>query len=458
MLKMESELCIVCDLKIKNKRSLKCRTCNHMVHIYCNKTSPQTYKKLKEHENCETWMCISCKVNTLPFANLDADGLPYENDQTSKLDELNIRLNDRDKKTIDLINSLIAQNADPNNEEINFCKYYRTRKFHNSKFQNKNSLSIFHLNIASLHYHFDDLLILLDTLDFTFDILTFSETKLKDNLEPRQIKKDYYDIWHTPSEADKGGTCIYAAKHLYPKPRTDLDIYEAHKIESNFIEIKPGKSKAFIIGCIYKHHNIEIKEFTEHVNTTMKKINKENKSAFITGDFNINLLHIDSKTEVNDYYDQITESNFLPLITLPTRITSTTKTLIDNILTNNFSHKIKSGNLTVNISDHMPQFAIIPLNDKRTLLKNQKVFIRDTRNLNMNNLKVEINRLNFDYTNTGSCINTDTQRLITEVNTIIEKHAPLRKLSNKEMKENMKPWITKGIQRSIKKEINFLTT
>ena len=132
------------------------------------------------------------------------------------------------KKTLELISNLISHNSDPNSEEKVFCKYYTTKKFSNTKFSGKKSLSIFHMNIASLQYHFEDLLVLLDTLDFTFDILTFTETKLKTGDMPRQIKDDYYDIVHTPSEENKGGTIIYAAKHLHPQPRNYLNIYEAH--------------------------------------------------------------------------------------------------------------------------------------------------------------------------------------------------------------------------------------
>ena len=224
------ELCKVCDQKIKNKRSLKCKICDCIVHMTCNKTTPQLYKKLKDNENSEIWMCICCRTSAFPFSNLDADGLPYDDDNVHKLENLNVRLNANDKKTLELINNLITQNTDPESEEKPFCNYYTTRKFCNSKFQSKKSLSILHLNIASLQNHFDDLLVLLDTLDFTFDILTFTETKLKDKLNPRQIKDNYYDIEHTPSEADKGGTIIYAAKHLYPKPRNDYNIYESKRI------------------------------------------------------------------------------------------------------------------------------------------------------------------------------------------------------------------------------------
>ena len=50
----------------------------------------------------------------------------------------------------------------------------------------------------------------------------------------------------------------------------------------------------------------------------------------------------------------------MPLILQPTRITSHSNTLIDNIFSNAIDPGVTSGNLTATISDHLPQFSIIP--------------------------------------------------------------------------------------------------
>ena len=54
-----------------------------------------------------------------------------------------------------------------------------------------------------------------------------------------------------------------------------------------------------------------------------------------------------------------TDSTVL-LILQPTRLTSHSNTLIDNIVLNVIDLDIISGNLIATISDHLPQFAIIP--------------------------------------------------------------------------------------------------
>ena len=71
----------------------------------------------------------------------------------------------------------------------------------------------------------------------------------------------------------------------------------------------------------------------------------------------MNLLNI-AKKSITNYFDKLLENNFIPLITLPTRIAS--KTLIDNILYTECKANIMSGNLTINMSDHMPQFSLFP--------------------------------------------------------------------------------------------------
>ena len=49
-----------------------------------------------------------------------------------------------------------------------------------------------------------------------------------------------------------------------------------------------------------------------------------------------------------------------PQITIPTRITPRSSTLIDNIFTNTVNESLASGNLSFSVSDHLAQFLIYP--------------------------------------------------------------------------------------------------
>ena len=84
------------------------------------------------------------------------------------------------------------------------------------------------------------------------------------------------------------------------------------------------------------------------------------KSVFLLGDFNVNLLNYNEHNQTNEFLDSLASNSFIPLILRPTRITSHSNTLIDNIFSNAIDPDIISGNLTATIPHHLPQFSIIP--------------------------------------------------------------------------------------------------
>ena len=81
---------------------------------------------------------------------------------------------------------------------------------------------------------------------------------------------------------------------------------------------------------------------------------------FLLGDFNLNLLNYNEHNQTYEFLDSLASNLFTPLILQPTRITSHSNTLIDNIFSNAIEPDIILSNLTATIPDHLPQFAIIP--------------------------------------------------------------------------------------------------
>ena len=62
----------------------------------------------------------------------------------------------------------------------------------------------------------------------------------------------------------------------------------------------------------------------------LKKACKENKTLIILGDFNIDLLTCNTQISHSNFLDLLGAYQILPTITLPTRISDTSSTLIDN--------------------------------------------------------------------------------------------------------------------------------
>ena len=60
-----------------------------------------------------------------------------------------------------------------------------------------------------------------------------------------------------------------------------------------------------------------------------------------------------------EFYNLVTANGYLPQINQPTRFTETTMRILDNIYTNTLNNNILSGNLLIEIVDHLVQFASV---------------------------------------------------------------------------------------------------
>ena len=84
------------------------------------------------------------------------------------------------------------------------------------------------------------------------------------------------------------------------------------------------------------------------------------------GDYNIDLMKHTSHNPTSEFIDLMFSNSFIPLINKPTRVTSKTATLIDNIFINEYKNENKymTGILATDISDHYPIFHIIQCEHK----------------------------------------------------------------------------------------------
>ena len=118
------------------------------------------------------------------------------------------------------------------------CKYFNIDDFCSSNFDSSSSFSIFHMNIASLNAHFDELTAMLNLLNFNFSIIGLTETRLKMDVNISfPISIEGYSYEYTPTESSCGGTLLYISNNINYKPRNDLLMYKPTHLETTFIEI-----------------------------------------------------------------------------------------------------------------------------------------------------------------------------------------------------------------------------
>ena len=438
--------CGVCLKTIaKNQKSITCNGCNNTIHIKCNEIDEKTYIKMKERD--EDMFCIKCIEEIFPFSSILNTG-QKQNTHSQAISENIFSF----FKGINDIENLFSDDGDqitPLN-----CKYVDLNSF-NYKYS-KNNFSLFHLNIASLALHKDELETLLKMLNYKFDVVGLTETKIKKEIPPiYDTSFTGYTLYKTDTESDCGGTALYIADHYNCKPRGDLDsiFYKTRELESTFVEIITTNKKNIICGCIYRHPKMDVNEFNvNYLNPLLTKLGNEGKTLFFLGDFNIDLLKTGNDTDISNFFDSLSSNLLVPHIVIPTRVTATTRTLIDNIFSNSVVYNEGiSGNLTISISDHLAQFLIIP--DSNNKLPSQhNLFKRDMKNFNHGNFLLELNSIDWP-----SVINIEANdpneslnNLESSINLLVDKYMPLKKLTKKELRQKQKPWITKDILRSIK--------
>ena len=191
-------------------------------------------------------------------------------------------------------------------------------------------------------------------------------------------------------------------------------------MESTFIEIINPRKSNIIVGVIYRHPFI------------LENISKEQKSFFLLGDFNVNLLNYNGHNETNEFLDSLASNSFIPLILQPTRITSHSNALIDNIFLNVIDPDIIPANLNATTSDHLPQFAIISnmfgnISGNKSNIYEKNWFKFDRENFILDYLSVAWeDLLKIDKRNGDN----STKIYLDKINMLLGTYAPLKKSIN----------------------------
>jgi len=266
------------------------------------------------------------------------------------------------------------------------CEYYIEDSF-NRKCTELNNIgtlfSVFHLNIRSAPKHMSDLEILLSHLDWRFSVIGLCETWFNDQNVDCYGLDGYNGEHQFRKDRRGGGVSLFIDSRLDYTVRTDLNIQDDY-IESIFIEIFKsalGVEKNIIVGQIYRPPNTDVTMFNEVISNALNTVSCESKQLYLLGDFNLNLLNCEQHALTSEFLEVLYASSVFPLITKPTRVHSTSATLIDNILFNSLENSDHcNGIIFSDISDHFPIFSIKLVN------VNESIKLKKYRNFSSANI------------------------------------------------------------------------
>ena len=197
---------------------------------------------------------------------------------------------------------------------------------------------------------------------------------------------------------------------------------------------------------------------SNYLNKLLENISKEQKSIFLLGDFNVNLLNYNEHNPTNEFLDSLVSNSFIPINLQPTRITSHSNTLLDNIFSNIIDPDTISGNSTATISHHLPQSAIIP--NMFAAGNKSNIYERDWSKSDRENFTLDYFSIHWEDLIKIDELNVDnsTQAYLENINILFDTYAPLKRIAKYKLRFKSKSWITLGLQKSISLKSKLLVS
>ena len=172
-------------------------------------------------------------------------------------------------------------------------KYHRVSEF--QKLDIANDFNIYHSNANGLESKFDTLHNFVMGSNSLMDVIAITETSENfENSFITNVSIEGFKLFSTTTLSPKGGTALYMNEKFDAFERQDLRISN-EEFQGVWAEIKNTNSKNIVCGCIYRHPRDDMNQFFNYMESTLKKLSDENKEIYICGDFNIDLLKINSK-------------------------------------------------------------------------------------------------------------------------------------------------------------------
>ena len=305
-----------------------------------------------------------------------------------------------------------------------------------------------HVNIRSVPANLSSLSNYTSSLEKAFDVIALTETWLQHHNIDSYNLHGYKMESRIRENCRGGGVSILLKESLHYKLRMDLSFY-SDSFESIFLEIT-NLSRKVLVAAIYRPPGTDLDEFNRILSHLLDSIRSEQILCYLMGDFNVDLLKSELHRATSEFCDILFSHSFLPLISKPTRITTDSFSLIDNIFTNsvNYSQHMP-GILYADISDHLPVFALSPsIRCSPDIQTNEPTLQRDFSSRNIVIFRAAAER--YDWSSVLSA--NDPQSAYTLFHNallaLFNECFPFR-LRNSVYK-NRKPWLTAGLKNSIK--------
>lgn len=233
------------------------------------------------------------------------------------------------------------------------------------------SISFFVLNIQSIRNKVDELTILLEYYNKP-GFLCLTEHWLRAD-EPLFIPNYLMLSCFRRSITKGGGTAIFIREDLCKNFKFVNFLNFDYMLKEGEFEFSIifNKTLNIYLLCIYRPStNVNIRQFLNNLETLLSRFSPNSK-ILLTGDLNIDYSNKDC-VHTQNLMDLFKSMNLKLLIDCPTRITSTSNTLIDYFCLNfHDNHCCEANVIPSGLSDHEAIIAHVAVTIKKTKKKKQ---------------------------------------------------------------------------------------
>ena len=240
----------------------------------------------------------------------------------------------------------------------------------------------------------------------------------------------------------KGGVCIFTHDSIHCSEINLNKFCKEKDFEICAIELHLQFYKICIV-TIYRSPSGDFQYFVNSLEKTLSKIHNSTNDIILCGDFNINYsINSTCKQSMDSL---ISSYGLSSIITFPTRIQNTTRTIIDNIFLNTFKFNNHSVYPSINgLSDHDAQCLIIHdlLKDN---FKTNAFFTRKFDKLSIEDFNNKLSYEIWDNVVSEKDVNTSFNNFL---NTYLKLFNSCFLFKKVHSNHNNKAWLTQGIKNS----------
>lgn len=297
------------------------------------------------------------------------------------------------------------------------------------------TFDICHVNTRSLLGHFDQFKDFF--LDNEFHFIGVTESWLHADIDDNLVRLDNYNsVRNDRVDRRGGGVIVYIRKGF----KFEVILRESQDfIEIIWVKVFV-KKETFIIATIYRPPNTDSSAFFSTFEDTLIDIYATYDNIFCLGDFNINMLNVDS-TLTSNLLTLIEPLNLVQIMDEPTRITESTASLIDLILTNSENITGK-GTIDCPFSDHLIIFCQVKctMENKRS----DNFSYRSLKNIDFDLFQRDLEVIPFETIYNMENVDQKIEFLTNNLLALYDLHAPLRTINKRT--RPFAPWITYNIK------------